>query len=134
MDNLSGCKVVHIDSRRRIALQCVDLLLSGAAPARRTRIANRILVMCDGKGRVHSRRERKPRRMTPQLLSELIAVHSSCVHDQEGKCPLLVSVRSLCWEINLALGLGNEEDRGFRRVNEMCAARPLGAGRFREDQ
>jgi hypothetical protein len=35
MDNLSGCKVVHMDSRRRIALQCVDLLLSGAAPARR---------------------------------------------------------------------------------------------------
>jgi hypothetical protein len=46
MDNLSGCKVVHIDSRRRIALQVVDLLLPGAPPARRTRIANRILVMC----------------------------------------------------------------------------------------
>ena len=76
----------------------------------------------------------KPRRMTPELLAELIAVHSSCVHDQEGRCPLLVSVSSLCWEINLALGLGNEEDKGFRRVNEMCAARPLGAGRFREDQ
>src|ERR1035438_8180437 len=100
MDNLSGCKVVHIESRRRIALQCVDLLLPGAAPARRTRIATRILVMCDG--RVHSRRERKPRRMTPSLLSELIAVHSSCVHDQEGRCPLLVSVASLCWEINQA--------------------------------
>ena len=26
MDDLSGCKVIHIDSRRRIALQCVDLL------------------------------------------------------------------------------------------------------------
>ena len=32
--------------------------------------------------------EGKPRRMTPQLLSELIAVHSSCVRDQEGRCPL----------------------------------------------
>jgi hypothetical protein len=131
MDNLSGCKVVHIDSRRRIALQCVDLLLSGAAPARRTRIANQILVMCDG--RLHSRRERKPRRMTPSLLSELIAVHSSCVHDQEGRCPLLVSVASLCWEINQAMGVANDEDRAFRRYDPMCAARPLGRDRFEEE-
>lgn len=133
MDNLSGCRVVHIDSRRRIALQCVDLLLSGAAPARRTRIANRILVMCGGKGSVHSRRERKPRRMTPQLLSELIAVHSSCVHDQEGRCPLLVSVASLCWEINQAMGVANDEDRAFKRHDPMCAARPLGRDRFEEE-
>jgi len=133
MDNLSGCKVVHIDSRRRIALQCVDLLLSGAAPARRTRIANLILAMCDGKGRVHSSRGRKPRRMTPQLLSELIAVHSSCVHDQEGRCPLLVSVASLCWEINQAMGVANDEDRAFRRHDPMCAARPLGRDRFEEE-
>jgi hypothetical protein len=74
------------------------------------------------------------KRMTPELLAELIAIHSSCVHDQEGRCPLLVSVTSLAWEINQALGLGNEEDRGFKRVNEMCAARPLGVGRFREDE
>jgi hypothetical protein len=73
-------------------------------------------------------------RMTPRLLAELIAVHSSCVHDQEGKCPLLDSVSSLCWEVNLALGLGNDEDKGFRRVDPMCAAKPLGAGRFREDE
>jgi len=70
------------------------------------------------------------RRMTPQLLAELIAIHSSCVHDQEGTCPLLVSVNSLCWEINLALGLGNEEDAGFKRHSPMCAARPLSEERF----
>ena len=133
MDNLSGCRVVHIDSRRRIALQCVDLLLPSAAPARRTRIANLILAMCDGKGRVHSRRGRKPRRMTPQLLSELIAVHSSCVHDQEGRCPLLVSAASLCWEINQAMGVANDEDRAFKRHDPMCAARPLGRDRFEEE-
>ena len=133
MDSLSGCKVVHIDSRRRIALQCVDLLLPGAAPASRTRIANRILAMCDGKGRVHSRRGRKPRRMTPQLLSELIAVHSSCVHDQEGRCPLLVSTASLCWEINQTMGISNDEDRAFKRHDPMCAARPLGRDRFEEE-
>jgi hypothetical protein len=49
MDDLSGCKVIHIDSRRRVALQCVDLLLWDATPARRKHIANRILAMCDYK-------------------------------------------------------------------------------------
>lgn len=68
---------------------------------------------------------RKPRRMTPQLLEELLRVHSSCVHDQEGRCPLLISVRSLTWEINLAMGVANEEDAGFKRHSEMLAARPL---------
>ena len=122
MDSLSGCKVVHIDSRRRIALQCVDLLLRGATPSQRSRIASRILAMCDG---VHLKRERKPVRMTPELLNDLLRIHASCVHDQEGRCGLLMSVSSLCWEINLSCGLANDEDRGFKRHSEMCAARPL---------
>ena len=50
-------------------------------------------------------------RMTPQLLAELIAIHSSCVHDQEGRCPLLVSVNSLCWELNQAMGCANSDSR-----------------------
>lgn len=75
-------------------------------------------------------RRRKPRRMTPELLSELIAVHAQCVLDQQGRCPLTVFSRQLCWEINRAMGLANNEDRGFRRVDEMCAAKPLGAERF----
>jgi hypothetical protein len=37
------------ESRRRIALQCVDLLWPSATPEQRTRIANRILAMCDYK-------------------------------------------------------------------------------------
>ena len=122
MDNLSGCKVVHIDSRRRIALQCVDLLLWGATPSQRSRIASRILAMCDG---VHSRRECKPRRLTPELLNDLLRIHASCVHDQEGKCGLLLSVSSLCWEINQACGLADDTDKGFKRRDPMCAARPL---------
>ncbi len=65
------------------------------------------------------------RRMTPELLEELLRIHMSCVHDQEGRCPLLISVRSLCWEINQVMGCANEEDRGFRRHSEMLAARPL---------
>lgn len=74
------------------------------------------------------------RRMTPELLAELIAVHAQCVLDQQRKCPLTVFVKPLCWEINQAMGVGNDEDKGFRRVDEMCAAKPLGAERFeRED-
>lgn len=69
--------------------------------------------------------EREPRRMTPEVLAELLMVHSSCVHDQAGKCPMLMSVRSLTWEINQFCGLANEEDAGFRRHREMLAARPL---------
>jgi hypothetical protein len=66
-----------------------------------------------------------PRRLTPAVLEELIRVHSSCVHDQEGRCPLLISVRSLCWEINNFCNIGDEEDRAFKRRDEMLAARPL---------
>ena len=68
---------------------------------------------------------RKPRRMTPEVLTELLMVHSSCVRDQVGKCPLLLSVRSLTWEINQFCNIGNEEDAGFKRHSEVLAARPL---------
>lgn len=107
-----------------LMIEYLPAVMPGASIAERRKVADEAMLVLAGK---------RPR-VTPRLLAELIAVHSSCVHDQEGKCPLLVSVSSLCWEVNLALGLGNEEDKGFRRVNEMCAARPLGAGRFREDQ
>ena len=70
---------------------------------------------------------RKPRRLTPEIVGELLRVHSSCVHDQAGKCPLLVSVSSLTWELNQAANIGNEEDNAFRRTGAdgLCAARPL---------
>jgi hypothetical protein len=73
-------------------------------------------------------------RMRPQLLEELLRIHSSCVHDQEGKCGLLLSVSSLNWEINNSLGIGNEEDRGFKRHDPMCAARPLTVRFDREEE
>lgn len=77
---------------------------------------------------------RKPRRLTPEVLAELISVHSSCVHSQEHRCPLLISVRSLCWEINQFCGIGNEEDNAFRRTGAdgLCAARPLSLERILE--
>ena len=68
---------------------------------------------------------RKPRRLTPEIVGELLRIHSSCVHDQAGKCPLLVSLSSLTWELNQAANIGNEEDNSFKRHDEMCAARPL---------
>jgi hypothetical protein len=51
--------------------------------------------------------------MTPELLGELIRIHSQCVHDQQGRCPLAVFVKPLCWEINQMMGVTNQEDRGF---------------------
>ena len=68
---------------------------------------------------------RNPRRLTPETVGELLRIHSSCVHDQAGKCPLLVSVSSLTWELNQVANIGNEEDNAFRRVDPMCAARPI---------
>jgi len=70
-------------------------------------------------------RERKPRRVTPEVLTELLMVHSSCVHDQAGKCPMLISLKSLAWEINQFMGCASEEDKGFKRHDELLAARPL---------
>jgi hypothetical protein len=70
-------------------------------------------------------RKSQPRRLTPETLAELLMAHSSCVHDQAGKCPILISVRSLTWEINQFCNIGDVEDAGFRRVSEMQAARPL---------
>jgi hypothetical protein len=68
---------------------------------------------------------RKPRRLTPEIVGELLRIHSSCVHDQEGKCSLQISVSSLTWELNKAANIGDETDNDFKRHNEMCAARPL---------
>lgn len=82
------------------------------------------------------RKNQKPQRLTPELLTEIMRNHMSCVHDQEHRCPLLISVSSLCWEINQACNIGNEEDRGFRRthVDGLCAARPLNPERFDDER
>ncbi len=89
-------------------------------------------VVCITEGR--GKRRREPRRITPELLAELIAVYSRCVLDQKGKCPLAIFTKPLAWELNQALGIASDEDSGFRRHDEMCAARPLTEERFeRED-
>ena len=111
--------------KRVIAL--VEELAPGETPHKKKRIVSQILSLLDGQDR--------DVRMTPELLAELIAVHSSCVLDQQGKCALTVFVKPLCWEVNQAMRVSGDEDKGFRRVDEMCAAKPLGASRFdREDE
>ncbi len=130
-------KVVSIDSgkpsderveaclRAYLVFECLPILAPKADADRGRRLADEILAMCRGT-------ERRVR-MTPELLAELVAVHSQCVLDQQGKCGLTVFVRPLAREINKALGVANDEDKGFRRVDEMCAAKPLGRDRFEEE-
>lgn len=72
-----------------------------------------------------ARKPKPPRRTTPETLTELLMVHSQYVYDQQGKCPMIISIRSLVWEINQFMGVANEEDKGFKRHSEMLAARPL---------
>lgn len=99
-----------------LVFEALPIVLPKAGQDERRKLAADILSLCRG---------RKPRRLKPEVLTELLMVHSSCVHDQAGKCPMLISVRSLCWEINQVVGCANEEDAGFKRNSEMLAARPL---------
>lgn len=64
-------------------------------------------------------------RITPELLGEILRVHAQCPLDQKNKCALTVFLKPLCWEINQAMGVANDEDRAFRRHDPMCAAKPL---------
>ena len=73
---------------------------------------------------------RKPRRMNPQLLAELIAIHSQCPLQQKGKCGLTIFTAPLVWELHKAMNIADETDKAFRRVDPMCAARPLEPQRF----
>ena len=76
---------------------------------------------------------RKPRRITPELLAELISIHSQCVLDQKGRCALTVFTEPLAWEINKAMGVADEVDNAFRRLSEMCAAKPVGESHFERE-
>ena len=94
----------------------------------------KVLPITEGGGK---KRKRKPMldKLTPELMSQLIAAHSQCVYDQHGKCALTVFAAPLCWELNKLLGLGDEVDNAFRRHDEMVAAKPVRDEHFdnRED-
>lgn len=73
---------------------------------------------------------RRVRRLNPQLLAELIAIHSQCPLQQQGKCGLTIFTAPLVWELHRAMNLADETDKAFRRVDPVCAARPLEPERF----
>jgi hypothetical protein len=73
---------------------------------------------------------RKPRRLNPQLLAELISIHSQCPLQAQGKCGLTVFTAPLMWELHKVMGVADESDKAFRRVDPLCAARPLEPQRF----
>ncbi|MGB7728998.1 MAG: hypothetical protein WBL50_13265 [Candidatus Acidiferrum sp.] len=68
--------------------------------------------------------DRKPERITPEALGELIRRSTVCVRDQSGKCPLVLFTQVMAWELNVFFGVGNKEDKGFRRYGD--SAKPLG--------
>jgi hypothetical protein len=98
-----------------LVYEALPLLLPKASIDERRKLARDILSLCRG--------ERA--RMTPEVLTDLLMVHSNCLMDQKRRCPLMISVRSLCWEVNRFCNLASEEDAGFKRHDPMLAARPL---------
>jgi hypothetical protein len=78
-------------SRARIALQCVDSLVSDATPQRRKRLASRILSMCwdDAAG------------FTQVQAEDLIAPHLVCV---AKNCPLCCMWEPISRSIRLWFG------------------------------
>lgn len=71
------------------------------------------------------RKRKPPHKVTPELLWDLIRIHAQCPPDQMAKCSLTVFCKPLAWELNAAMNLPDEEGEGFRRVDEVCAAKPL---------
>lgn len=57
-----------------LVYEALPILLPKADVAERRKLAHDMLVLCRG---------RKPRRLTPGLLSELLRTRASCVHDRE---------------------------------------------------
>jgi hypothetical protein len=68
---------------------------------------------------------KKPERITPEALGELIRRSAVCVHDQEGRCPLVLFTQVMAWELNVFFGCANEEDKAFRRYGD--SVKPLGS-------
>jgi hypothetical protein len=77
---------------------------------------------------------KKPERITPEALGELIRRSAVCVHDQEGRCPLVLFTQVMAWELNVYFGVGDEEDRAFRRCGDTDAAKALEPGHEKEEE
>lgn len=93
-------------------------------------MGDKVVCITEGRGR----RRREPERITPEALMELIQRHSQCVHDQQGRCLLLMFTQAMAWELDLFFGVGDDEDKAFRRCDDMPAARPLSDHSAREGE
>ena len=82
---------------RRVALTRVYLKMTcpDIDPRNRGTLADSILELLDGEGRTVPKRSISD----PQAV-ELVWRHSQCVHNQTGRCPLLIFGRQLAEEIN----------------------------------
>ena len=78
-------------ARRRVTavLECINVLLPGAAARVKRRIANRILTFCDGKDR--------SAKITPPQAQEIVLGHTQCI---SKSCPLLIFAEPLSRELN----------------------------------
>ena len=92
---------VRREAHRRVVavLRCLDVLLPDATPARRKRIANRILSMTDGVDR--------RARITQDQARFLILPHLQCLLGNEGRCPMLAFWEPISRSLNM---LFNEEE------------------------
>ena len=84
-------------TRRRliIVLACLKVLCPSTGPRRRLDLANRVLMLVDGKDRAVPRKT-----VTPAALYEMITRNSQCVLNRTGRCPLLVFSQQLSDELN----------------------------------
>jgi hypothetical protein len=99
-----------------LVFESLPILTPRAELAERRKLAADMLSLCAG---------RKPERITPEALGELIRRSAVCVHDQEGRCPLVLFTQVMAWELNVYFGVGDETDKGFRRYGD--SAKPLGS-------
>jgi hypothetical protein len=75
--------------------------------------------------KVTVRKRKPPQRLSPDLLWDILRHHMQCPMDQRGKCALTLFAQQACWELNQAMNLPDPESEGFRRCDEMLAAKPL---------
>ena len=84
-------------AQRRVALTLAYLKVvrPGIDQSTRTKLADSILLLIDGKNPSVQRKQ-----ITDAQAVEMVWRHSQCVLNQTGKCPLLVFGKQLAEEIN----------------------------------
>ncbi|MFZ1997830.1 MAG: hypothetical protein WA239_19095 [Candidatus Sulfotelmatobacter sp.] len=84
-------------AQRRVALTLAYLKVvrPGIDQSTRTKLADSILLLIDGKNPSVQRKQ-----ITDAQAVEMVWRHSQCVLNQTGRCPLLVFGRQLAEEIN----------------------------------